>query len=106
MKNNEKAITDSPSKLLEDLRALVTEAEKLIRSETVDSSSEGDQGTLRDRFDRTQVRLEELYGDTRDRVAASAKSADESVRANPYQSLAIAAGVGLLIGVLTRGKSK
>lgn len=106
MKNNDKTTLDSPTKLLEDLRALVTEAEKLMRSDSADSSSENENGTLRDRFDRTQVRLGDLYADTRERVVASAKSADESVRANPYQSLAIAGGVGLLIGVLTRGKSK
>lgn len=106
MKNNDKTTLESPGKLLEDLRALVAEAEKLMRNAAGDTPAEGDPGSLKNRLDRTQIRLGELYSDTRDRFAAGAKSADASVRANPYQSLAIAAGIGLLVGVMTRRSSK
>lgn len=106
MKNNDKTTSESPNKLLEDLRALVTEAEKLMRGAGAETPVDGDHDSLRERFDRTQIRLEDLYTDTRERVADSAKSVDASVRASPYQSLAIAAGIGLLLGVMTRGKSK
>ncbi|MDQ8204721.1 hypothetical protein [Pelagicoccus sp. SDUM812003] len=107
MKKNDKTTQDSPTKLLDDLRALVSEAEKLIHKASSKASIHGDHESLRDRFDRTQLRIEELYTDTKTRVASVAKSADASVRANPYQSLAIAAGIGLLVGAVTgRGNSK
>lgn len=56
--------------------------------------------TLRARFHAAKVRLTALGENARDKVVAGAKCTDESIRANPYQSIAIAAGVGLLIGVL------
>ncbi len=102
MKNNDKTTLASPGKLLEDLQALVLEAEKLIRS----APGEEEHDSFRTRFARTQVQLGDLYADTKNRVAVGAKSADASVRANPYQSLAIAAGIGLLVGVMTRRHSK
>ena len=38
--------------------------------------------------------------EAKQRVAAGARCTDEAIRANPYQSLAIAAGVGVVVGVL------
>ncbi len=43
----------------------------------------------------------------RDRTLASAKRADEAVRENPYASIGVALGVGVLLGVMLarRGSS-
>ena len=41
-----------------------------------------------------------MYDGARKRVVAGAKCTDEAIRENPYQSLAIAGGVGLLVGLL------
>jgi ElaB/YqjD/DUF883 family membrane-anchored ribosome-binding protein len=57
-------------------------------------------GALRERFKVTQARLADLYADTKDRVIAGARYTDESIRAHPYPSLAIALGLGALAGVL------
>ncbi len=46
-----------------------------------------------------------MYEGAKQRVVAGAKSTDQAIRANPYQSLAIAAGVGLLVGVLLGRRS-
>jgi len=62
--------------------------------------------TLRARFDAARARFADLYEGTRQKVVAGAKCADATIRANPYQSLAIAAGVGLLLGVLLGRRSK
>lgn len=105
MKNNKDSAAQTPKELLAELQTLVVEAEKMMG----DSLSEhtGDAMTaLRERFDATQERLGEIYEGAKKRVVAGAKHTDEAIRANPYQSIAIAAGVGLLVGVLLGRRSK
>jgi ElaB/YqjD/DUF883 family membrane-anchored ribosome-binding protein len=42
----------------------------------------------------------QIYGNLRDKAVEGAKAADKTVRENPYQAIAIALGVGALIGYL------
>jgi ElaB/YqjD/DUF883 family membrane-anchored ribosome-binding protein len=42
----------------------------------------------------------QIYGNVRDKAVEGAKAADKTVRENPYQAIAIALGVGALIGYL------
>ena len=42
----------------------------------------------------------EIYGRVRDRAVEGAKVADQTVRENPYQAIAIGVGVGALLGYL------
>lgn len=93
------ASTQSPEELLTELRTLVTDAEKMIGDSVTETSADA-MGALRSRFADAQERLADLYADARDKVVSGAKYTDKAIRANPYQSLAIAAGVGLLAGVL------
>lgn len=99
MKNNTASTAHTPKDLLNDLHALVAEAEKMM-SESVSEHTEDAISALRSRFDAAQERLGELYSGARMKVVAGAKYTNETIRANPYQSLAIAAGIGLLVGVL------
>ena len=62
--------------------------------------------SLRSRFSAAQERFTDAYAGARKKVIAGAKYTDETIRANPYQSLAIAAGIGLIIGVLAGRSSK
>lgn len=41
-----------------------------------------------------------LYGRAKEKAVEGAKAADEAVREHPYQAIAIAVGVGALIGYL------
>jgi ElaB/YqjD/DUF883 family membrane-anchored ribosome-binding protein len=104
-----KTKTDSPAQtpqdLLADLRSLVAEAEKMI-GDSLTEHSEDAVSALRARFDAAQERVAELYAGAKQKVTAGAKCTDEAIRANPYQALAIAAGVGLLIGVLVGRRTK
>jgi ElaB/YqjD/DUF883 family membrane-anchored ribosome-binding protein len=105
MKNTSETTAQTPKDLLNDLHALVAEAEKMMG----DSLSEqtGDAvSALRARFDAAQERLGDLYAGAKKKVVAGAQYTDETIRANPYQSLAIAAGLGLLVGVLLGRRSK
>ena len=48
----------------------------------------------------------ELYDGAKKKVVAGAKYTDTAIRENPYQALAIALGVGVLIGVLVGRRTK
>lgn len=105
MKNNNEPSAQTSNELLNDLHALVNEAEKMT-GDSLSEHSTAAISALRTRFESAQERLGELYTGTKKRVVAGAKCTDEAIRANPYQSLAIAAGVGLLVGVLVGRRSK
>ena len=104
MKNNKDA-AHTPKELLSELQALVLEAETMMADSLTEHSTEA-LGNLRARFGAAQERFGELYDGAKKKVVAGAKYTDETIRANPYQSLAIAAGVGLLVGVLLGRRSK
>ena len=104
MKNN-KDTAHTPKELLAELQTLVAEAQTMMTDSLSENSAEA-LSNLRDRFSAAQERFTEVYDGAKKRVVAGAKCTDEAIRANPYQSLAIAAGVGLLIGVLLGRRSK
>jgi ElaB/YqjD/DUF883 family membrane-anchored ribosome-binding protein len=105
MKNDHETTAQSPKQLLHDLHALVAEAEKMMGDSHSKPADDAVQG-LRARYEAVQERVGEIYAGARKRVIAGAKSTDEAIRANPYQSIAIAAGVGLLVGVLVGRRSR
>ena len=104
MENHMKTETDrtlTPEDVLNELRSLVSEAEKIL-AETPQGGldCEATLEALRERMRAAQERLAAAYKETRRKVVAGAKYADETIRDNPYQSIAIALGVGLLAGAL------
>ena len=99
---NPKEPAPTSKELLGELQALVAEAEAMMVSSLSEHSAEAFSG-LRERFNNVRERFGDAYTEARERVIAGAKYTDETIRANPYRSLALAAGVGLLIGVLVRG---
>lgn len=99
MKNHSESAAQSPEQLLNDLHALVAEAEKMLAGSLSEQADDA-VGALRARYDAAQERLGELYAGAKTRLAAGAKCTDEAIRSHPYESIAIAAGVGLLLGVL------
>ena len=105
MKNRTDSAAQTPKELLNDLHTLVAEAEKMMGASISEHTDEA-VGALRARYEATQERLSELYAGARKKVVAGAKVTDEAIRENPYQSMAIALGVGLLVGVLLGRRSK
>jgi len=55
---------------------------------------------LRERFDAAQERITDMYAGANKKAVSIAKRGDATIRDNPYPSLAIAFGAGLLAGVL------
>jgi ElaB/YqjD/DUF883 family membrane-anchored ribosome-binding protein len=98
MKNNQET-AQTPKDLLNDLHALVAEAEKMM-GESISEHTVDAVNSLRARYAVAQERMGAQYAGARTKVIAGAKCTDTAIRENPYQSIAIAAGVGLLVGVL------
>ncbi|MDB6169950.1 MAG: hypothetical protein JWM88_2814 [Verrucomicrobia bacterium] len=90
----------TPKELLSELKALVAEAEAVMGDAAAADESGELLGGVRARFEAAQERFSEIYDGARRKVVDSAKYTDTAIRENPYQALAIAAGVGVLVGVL------
>lgn len=97
--------TQTAEELLNELRTLVKEAEKTLGDSVSETSSET-LSALRARFVATQERMTDLYHDAKKKMISGAKQADETIRENPYQALAIAIGFGVLLGVLLGRRAK
>jgi len=104
MKNNTDK-THTPKELLTELQSLVVAAESMV-TDSVSEHTADAVSNLRARFGAAQERFTELYDGAKKKVVAGAKYTDETIRANPYQSIAIAVGVGLLVGVLVGRRTK
>jgi len=98
MKNN-KHVTHSPKELLSELQGLVVEAQGLVVDSVAGNSAEALEN-LQERFSAAQERFLAVCDETKRKIVAGAKHTDARIRDNPYQSLAIALGVGVMVGVL------
>lgn len=96
---NTKVAAHSAKELLDELQSLVAEAETMMAGSISENSAEALKN-LRARFSAARERFTEYYDIARDKVAAGARCTDVAIRENPYQSMAIAAGVGVLAGLL------
>ncbi len=94
---------ETAEEVLENLRTLIAEAEELIGKGVATTSSEVLED-VRSRLSDGLEKLNDYYGDAKKKVVAGARRTDETIRSHPYESLAIALGVGLLAGALIRRK--
>jgi len=92
---------ESPEQLVTHLRNMLTEAEQLVGNTAGEYVGEKAEA-LRERFSAAQERLSELYSAAQEKVVDGAKATDRTIRSHPYESLAIALGVGVLVGALLR----
>jgi ElaB/YqjD/DUF883 family membrane-anchored ribosome-binding protein len=91
MNNPTEAIHQQLGTLADDARALLTAT----------SDVAGDKvGDARKRLAAALDSAKQIGGRVRDQAVASAKVADQTVRENPYQAIAIGVGVGALVGYL------
>jgi ElaB/YqjD/DUF883 family membrane-anchored ribosome-binding protein len=94
---------DNPSeKLLHDLKAVVHDGEELLKAGAHGLSESGmaAREKLSAALDSAKVTARKLQ----ERAVAGAKVTDKAIREHPYQSIGVAFGIGLLIGVLVNRK--
>lgn len=94
--------TVQKDKLMSDLRVVIADAEEVLRM-TADQVGEG----AADLRSRLQARMNQAKADLvnlQEAAVAKAKAAghatDEFVHENPWKSIGIAAGIGLVVGLL------
>lgn len=104
MKNN-KDTAHTPKELFNEMQALVAEAKTMMTDSVTEHTADA-VSALRSRFEDAQERFADVYADARKKVIVGAKYTDATIRENPYQSIAIAAGLGLLVGVLLGRRGK
>jgi len=81
-----------------DLGTLAEDARALMAA-TADVAGEK-VGDARKRLASALESAKNMAGVVRDKAVAGAKAADQTVRDNPYQAIAIGVGVGLIVGFL------
>ena len=89
-------------RVLEDLRVLVRDSEALLKATASDVSEKAKEARARltAALERAKATCDELQRQAVAAAKAAAEKADAVVREHPYESVGVAFGVGLLIGVL------
>lgn len=85
----------SAGKLADELRTLVNDAEALLRSGLSAGGAE-----LQDRAEDTLADLKARLGSLEQQLNQRARDVDSYVRDNPWQAVAVAGGVALLLGLM------
>jgi len=94
------------TKLVSDLKALVGDAEELLRATTNQAGEKV--AVARQKIEQSLIEGKKALADAEKTLISKSKEcaevADDYVRENPWSAVGIAAGVGLLLGLLIRGK--
>lgn len=101
MKNETASRAESPEEVAEHISRLMDEAEAMLVGPVSDRVADKF-SDLRARMQQLQSKAMDAYGDARQKVVAGAKATDETIRSHPYESLAVALGIGVLLGALIR----
>ncbi len=95
-------IEASTEKLLQDLKAVVHDGEELLKAGAQDLSERG--MAARERLAAALEVAKETGRKLEEKAVAGAKATDELIREYPYQSIGIAFGIGMFLGVLLNRK--
>ena len=87
--------TFNSGRLVDDLYSLVDEAEALLRSGLASGGAE-----MQDRAQETLRDLKSRLSSLEQQLNARARDVDSYVRDNPWQAVAVAGGVALLLGLI------
>lgn len=89
-------------KLVADLKAVVHDAEALLRATSSQTGEKIQEARARaeDSLRQARARLTQFEEEALKRARELADATEEYVRDNPWQSVGIAAGIGLVLGVL------
>lgn len=91
-------------KLMNDLRVVIADAEELLRF-TSDQASEGAAGVrnkVQMQMNQAKADLVRLQEAAVSKAKAASHATDEYVHHNPWKSMGLAAGAGLVMGLLVR----
>lgn len=92
----------SADKLIDDLHAVIRDAEVLLKATAVQTGEKIQEARTRaeETVRQAKERLAGVEDEALQRARAIAEEADVYVRANPWAAIGIAAGVALVLGLL------
>jgi ElaB/YqjD/DUF883 family membrane-anchored ribosome-binding protein len=104
MNGNVETTTDQ---LVSDLKNVVSDAEALLNATSAQTGEkiQAVRARAEESLRNAKARLSEIEQEAMRRAKEIADATDEYVRDNPWQSVGIAAGIGLLLGVLLGRRS-
>lgn len=89
-------------KLMADMRTVVADAEELLKmtADEMGDSALALRERLKDRMAQAKESLVSLQAMATDKAKAAGHAADEYVHEHPWKSVAIGAGIGVIVGML------
>ncbi len=92
----------STDKIVTDLKRVVRDSEELLQASAGAAGEKAHE--MRERLTRTLESAKAACHRLEDKAIDGAKATDRVIREYPYQSIGVAFGIGLLIGVLVTRK--
>lgn len=89
-------------KLVQDMKVVIADAEDLLRA-TANQAGEKisvARERIQDSLHQAKVKLAEAEAMVTERAKQAARYTDEYVHENPWRAIGVAAGIGLLLGLL------
>jgi ElaB/YqjD/DUF883 family membrane-anchored ribosome-binding protein len=89
-------------KLVQDMKVVIADAEDLLRA-TANQAGEKiavARERIEDSLHQAKVKLAEAEAMVTERARQAARYTDEYVHENPWRAIGVAAGIGLLLGLL------
>ncbi|MEO7105674.1 MAG: DUF883 family protein [Rhodoferax sp.] len=102
MSESNTSTVTSQEKLVNDIRAVIIDAEDILKA-TADQTGEKIASLrvrIQDRLLGARIRLDAAEAALMDKTRAAARAADDYVHESPWQAVGIGAGVGFLLGLL------
>ena len=97
-----KDVNAAREQLLRDFNQVVSDTEELLRSLTSvgGEKAAAARESVEENLATAKKRLRDLQGSAVERATDAARATDDYVHENPWQVIAIAAGVGVLVGLV------
>jgi len=98
-------MSDNPAnrdRLVQDMRTVISDAEDLLRA-TANQAGERiavARERIQDSLHQAKVKLAEAEAVVTERAKQAARYTDDYVHDNPWRAIGVAAGIGLLLGLL------
>ena len=87
-------------KLVEDVQDVIDDAEAFLQA----GAAGEERDRMADKLAKARERLKQIEHLVREKAIEGAKHTDRVIRDHPYESIGIAFGVGLLLGILVNRK--
>jgi len=95
-------IEESTERLLQDLKAVVQDGEELLKAGVEQLSERG--MAAKERLSAALEVARETRKKIEQRAVESVRRTDRTIREHPYQSIGVAFGIGMLLGIILNRK--